>query len=104
MLFFLTGQGRVLRFVLLPLGIFGCLSVRLRVYSRGLLVELRACFIFSTPSPPFVVLLAGVGPPSVLGNTSHTHAYTITLQPFGNILPGRGEALMRSPSQAELLM
>jgi hypothetical protein len=46
MLFFLTGEGRVLQFVLLPLGILWCLFVRLRVYSRRLLVELRAFFCY----------------------------------------------------------
>ena len=56
MIFFLTSEGRVLRFVLLPLGIFWCLFVRFHVYSRGLLVELRA-FCYSLPPPPFVVLL-----------------------------------------------
>jgi hypothetical protein len=49
MLFFLTGEGRVLRLVLLPFGIFWCLFVRLSVYSRRVLVELRAFLLFTTP-------------------------------------------------------
>jgi hypothetical protein len=58
MLSFRTGEGRVLRFVLLPLG--------------------------KIPTPPLLCRFSGwYGVTTcVLGNTSHTRAYTITIQPF----------------------
>jgi hypothetical protein len=45
---------------------------------------------------------------SMLGNTSHTHSYTITIQPFCILASvvdvSCAKALMRSPLRAELLM
>lgn len=86
MLFFLTGEGRVPRFVLLPIGIFCCLSLYDYIYKRLLL---RAFFLFSPPHPlpSFVVLLAGVWLPPVSSEIPDIYVqYTITIQPFGYYL------------------
>ena len=83
MLFFLTGEGRVLRFVpLCPLGFSGVyLSVRLRVYSPSLLVKPRT---YSPHHPSLYHSSGWYGVITcVLGNTTHTRAYMITIQPFG---------------------
>ena len=76
MLFFLTGEGRVPPICAAAPWDAGVYFVRFPHYSRLLLVVLRACFTPSTPPPPFVVLLAGVGLPPVSSEIPVIHVHT----------------------------
>jgi hypothetical protein len=84
MLLFLTGEGRVLRFVPLLLGIFWSILYDFVFIRDVLLAELIAFFYFPPQSPPFVVLLVGVGFSPMFSEIPiiHVHNRLQQIQPF----------------------